>query len=41
MTLNKEERDMDWFDIKEEDIIPFVVPAEKFITEIENLIHNS
>ena len=28
----------DWFDIDEKDIKPLVVPAEKFIAEIEKLI---
>jgi len=31
----------DWFDIEEEDVQPFVEPAEKFIAEIENLINKN
>ena len=31
----------DWFDISEEDVMPFLEPTEKFIAEIENLINNS
>jgi len=29
----------DWFDINEKDVIPFIEPAQSFITEIENLIN--
>ena len=31
----------DWFDIEEEDILPLLEPAEKLITEIENLINQA
>ena len=31
----------DWINISEEDIVPLIEPAEKFITEIELLILNS
>ena len=31
----------DWINISEEDIQPFIEPAEKFITEIKLLIFNS
>ena len=31
----------DWIYINEEDIKPLIEPAEKFITEIENLINNT
>jgi uncharacterized protein (UPF0332 family) len=31
----------DWFYIDENDILPLVSPAEKFITEIEKLINNN
>jgi len=30
----------DWIVVKESDIIPLLEPAEKFITEIENLINS-
>ena len=30
----------DWVYIKEEDILPYIAPAEEFIKTIENLIHN-
>ena len=30
----------DWFVIDEKDIIPFIEPTEKFITEIENQIYS-
>ena len=29
----------DWYDIDEEDILPLIEPAKKFIEEIENLIN--
>ena len=31
----------DWIVIKEQDVKPLLEPAEKFIVEIEHLIHNS
>ena len=31
----------DWINIDEEDIIPFIEPAEKFIAEIEMLVNNN
>ena len=31
----------DWFDIKEQDVLPLVEHTENFITKIENLINNS
>ncbi|MDR2147593.1 MAG: HEPN domain-containing protein [Tannerella sp.] len=31
----------DWFDIEEKDVKPLLEPAEKFIAEIENLIHQN
>ena len=30
----------DWKVISEDDVIPFIEPAQKFIQEIENLINN-
>jgi uncharacterized protein (UPF0332 family) len=31
----------DWITINEDDIIPLIEPAQKFIAEIEKLIHNN
>jgi len=31
----------DWFNIEEQDIIPLLEPAEKFIAEMEKLIHST
>jgi len=31
----------DWINIDDEDIIPFIEPAQKLIDDIEHLIHNS
>ena len=31
----------DWINIEEDDIKPFLEPAEKFIVEIENLINEN